>query len=142
MSPRKRQLIITVISGVPKKKGEGEFTVMPVSEANFLGANDASADEDGNDEEDGDTDHLDSDVRCEHVDGSKEHTQNARSDYTHKDSQNSISPYAKMPAILNPRNTNQNINIHAHCGTTSVQYVITSEIALYSFASTVTQRYQ
>lgn len=30
----------------------------------------------------------------------------------------------------------QKIRIHAHCGTTSVQYMTTREMALYSFAKT------
>ena len=33
---------------------------------------------------------------------------------TNKKSENSISPYARMPAMLKPRNRNQEINIQAN----------------------------
>lgn len=43
--------------------------------------------------------------------------------------------------MLRLKKIHQKIKIHPHCGTTSVQYMITSETALYSFASTVTHKY-
>jgi len=60
---------------------------------------------------------------------------------THNDSQNSISPYARMPKFDNPRNRNQNIRIQPHCGTASVQYPITRETELYSFARTFNKKF-
>ena len=42
--------------------GGGGFTIMPILEAYLLGSDDSSADEDGNNEEDGDTDDLNSEV--------------------------------------------------------------------------------
>lgn len=57
-------------------------------------------------------------------------------DTTHKDSQNSISPYANTPRLDNVKNRNQKMRIQPHWGTTSVQYPITREMALYSLART------
>jgi hypothetical protein len=55
---------------------------------------------------------------------------------TYNGSQNSISPYAKMPRFESTMKMAQNIRIQPHCGTTCVQNPMTREIALYSFART------
>jgi hypothetical protein len=55
---------------------------------------------------------------------------------TYRESQNSISPYARIPKFESPRNITQKMRIQAHCGTASVQYPITREIELYSLART------
>lgn len=122
----------------------GILTVMPVFEADFLTANPSSTDDDSDHKEDRDAYHFHSNKSGQAValeDPSTRYSVQVRSAGPYSDSQNSISPYASIPTMLSPRNTNQNIRIHAHCGTTSVQYIITNETALYSFASTVTHKY-
>ena len=59
-----------------------------------------------------------------------------------RESQNSTSPYASTPSMLRERKITQKMMIQAHCGTVSVQYMTTSEMALYSLVRTVSQRYQ
>lgn len=56
--------------------------------------------------------------------------------HTYRESQNSISPYAKIPKFESVRNITQKIRIHPHWGTASVQYPITRDMALYSLART------
>ena len=123
----------------------GILTVMPVFEADLLTANPSSTDDDSNHEKDRDTYHFHSNKSSQDADFANPSTRQSVQDGlgagAYSDSQNSISPYANIPTMLSPRNTNQKIKIHAHCGTTSVQYIITNETELYSFASTVTHKY-